>query len=103
MNLLHIDSSALGAHSVSPELRGAVVKEWKRAHAGAKVTYRDVAAQPLPRRSGLAFEWLATDRGPRVFGDPRIEEEAALCGSLLRDSSNCSRPSIGYRRRGRMR
>ena len=54
MNLLHIDSSALGAHSVSRELSGAIVKAWKRAHPGAKVTYRDVAAQPLPHWTPVA-------------------------------------------------
>ena len=54
MNMLHIDSNTLGAHSVSRELRGAVVKEWKRAHAAAKVTYRDVAAQTLPHGTPVA-------------------------------------------------
>lgn len=48
MNLLHVDSSALGAHSVSRELSRAVVDAWKLAHPGAKVTYRDLAANPLP-------------------------------------------------------
>jgi FMN-dependent NADH-azoreductase len=48
MNLLHVDSSALGAHSVSRELSRAVVDAWKLAHPGAKLTYRDLAANPLP-------------------------------------------------------
>ncbi len=54
MNLLHIDSSALGAHSVSRELGAAIVTAWKRAHPGAIVTYRDVAAQPLPHWAPVA-------------------------------------------------
>ena len=74
MNLLHIDSSALGAHSVSRELSGAVVKEWKRAHPGAKVTYRDVAAQPLPHWTPVA---AAGDPAARLGGDVLDEFLAA--------------------------
>lgn len=48
MNLLHVDSSALGTHSVSRDLSRAVVESLKRAHPGAKLTYRDLAANPLP-------------------------------------------------------
>lgn len=48
MNLLHVDSSALGTHSVSRDLSHAVVDSLKRAHPGAKLTYRDLAANPLP-------------------------------------------------------
>lgn len=48
MNLLHIDSSALGAQSVSRELSAAVAAEWKRRNPGGKVVYRDLAANPLP-------------------------------------------------------
>jgi FMN-dependent NADH-azoreductase len=54
MKLLHIDSSALGAHSVSRELGAAIVDAWKRTHPGLKVTYRDVAAQPLPHWTPVA-------------------------------------------------
>jgi FMN-dependent NADH-azoreductase len=54
MNLLHIDSSALGAHSVSRELSAAIVDTWKRAHPGAKAVYRDLAAQPLPHWTPVA-------------------------------------------------
>lgn len=33
----------------------------------------------LARRSGLAFEYLATGRGPKIFGEPyRVEEERAV-------------------------
>ncbi|MGH8173959.1 MAG: FMN-dependent NADH-azoreductase, partial [Rhodanobacteraceae bacterium] len=35
-------------HSVSRELSGAIVQAWKRNHPETTVTYRDVAAQPLP-------------------------------------------------------
>ena len=54
MKLLHIDSSALGAHSVSRELGAAIVDAWKRANPGLEVTYRDLAAQPLPHWTPVA-------------------------------------------------
>lgn len=54
MKLLHIDSSALGNHSVSRGLTAAIVAELVREQPGAEVTYRDLAAQPLPHWSPVA-------------------------------------------------
>ncbi len=48
MKLLHIDASALGAHSVSRGLTAAVVAEFVRNHPGIEVTYRDLHAAPSP-------------------------------------------------------
>lgn len=48
MKLLHIDSSALGKHSVSRGLTAAIVAQWLRKHPGTEVAYRDLAARPLP-------------------------------------------------------
>jgi len=48
MNILHVDSSALGGHSVSRELSRAVMATLTRNHPAALVTYRDLAANPLP-------------------------------------------------------
>lgn len=74
MKLLHIDSSALGAYSVSRELSAAIVAGWKRRHPDTEVVYLDLAAQPLPhwtpdaaadpaaRAGGTALdEFLAAD------------------------------------------
>lgn len=55
MNLLHIDSSILGANSVSRKLSADVVAKLAAAHPGAQVTYRDLAAEPLPHLSAAAF------------------------------------------------
>ena len=70
MKLLHIDSSALGAHSVSRELTAAIVDAWKRREPGLEVTYRDLAANPLPhwlpvttqRRCPPATRWPNSSR-----------------------------------------
>ena len=54
MKLLHIDSSALGAHSVTRELSAAIVDAWKRREPGLEVSYRDLAAAPLPHWTPVA-------------------------------------------------
>ena len=41
--LLHVDSSVLGAHSVSRQLTAEVVAEWRRAHPATTVEYLDLA------------------------------------------------------------
>ena len=51
MKLLHLDSSILGQHSASRELGAAVVARWQRDVRGLEVTYRDLAADPLPHLS----------------------------------------------------
>ncbi|MGQ0800131.1 MAG: FMN-dependent NADH-azoreductase [Pseudomarimonas sp.] len=55
MNLLHIDSSALGAASASRELSAAIVARWLAARPDAVVTYRDLDAEPLPHLTGRSF------------------------------------------------
>lgn len=44
MKLLHIDSSVLGANSVSRQLTAEVVRDWVAAHPGTTVDYLDVVA-----------------------------------------------------------
>ena len=71
MKLLHIDSSALGANSVSRELTAAIVNAWKQREPGLEVTYRDLAANPLPH-------WLpVSDAASMPPGDPLAELFAA--------------------------
>lgn len=62
MKLLHIDSSILGAGSVSRLLSSELVKVQRRLHHGLEVTYRDLAAEPLQHLSGahLAAAQLGT-------------------------------------------
>ncbi|TCV93292.1 FMN-dependent NADH-azoreductase [Luteibacter rhizovicinus] len=54
MKLLHVDSSALGVHSVSRGLTAAVVAEFKNNHADLEVVYRDLAAAPLAHWTPVA-------------------------------------------------
>lgn len=48
MKLLHLDTSALGAHSVSREISAAIVAQLRQDGTATSVTYRDLAADALP-------------------------------------------------------
>jgi FMN-dependent NADH-azoreductase len=52
MKLLHIDSSILGASSVSRQLSTEIVAAKRRRHPGLEVAYRDLAATPVGHLSG---------------------------------------------------
>lgn len=52
MKLLHIDSSALGANSVTRELSAAITARWRDAYPAVQVEYRDLDAHPLPHLTG---------------------------------------------------
>lgn len=71
MKLLHIDSSVLGANSVSRGLTAAIVERQKALHPGLEVTYLDLAEQaPLhlsPAHIGAMFGQAPTD--PAVVAD----------------------------------
>ena len=60
MNLLHIDASILGGNSVSRKVSAAIVERLSQARLDVRVTYRDLAATPLPHLSG---DNLAAIRG----------------------------------------
>lgn len=47
-HLLHLDSSARNATSVSRQIGRELVLEWSRRDPGAVLTYRDLDAEPLP-------------------------------------------------------
>lgn len=51
MNVLHIDSSILGQDSATRELSAAIVARLRHEAPQARVTYRDLAATPIPHLS----------------------------------------------------
>ncbi|MGO0999486.1 FMN-dependent NADH-azoreductase [Lysobacter sp. CA196] len=55
MKLLHIDSSALGAHSVTRELSAAVAARWQDEVPGLTIDYRDLDADPIPHLTGRSL------------------------------------------------
>ena len=55
MKLLHIDSSALGANSVTRELSAAVAARWQDEVPGLTIDYRDLDADPIPHLTGRSL------------------------------------------------
>ncbi len=47
-HLLHIDSSPRGERSHSRRITREFVEQWKQAHPGDTVTYRDIGRNPIP-------------------------------------------------------
>ena len=79
MNLLHIDSSILGGHSVSRALSAAIVEKFTTGAEGVHVTTRDLAMHPLPHLSGA---YLAGAQA-NVQHDQALQEDLALGGAAL--------------------
>jgi FMN-dependent NADH-azoreductase len=75
VNILHLDSSVLGPQSVSRTLSAEIVAKLTKLHPDAKVTYRDLAAEPLPHLSG---DYIAVTR----FG-AQGEPDAGLARDLV--------------------
>jgi FMN-dependent NADH-azoreductase len=55
MNLLQIDSSALGTASASRELTAAIVRQIRGDSPHVQLNYRDLDAQPLPHFTGATL------------------------------------------------
>jgi FMN-dependent NADH-azoreductase len=83
MNLLHVDSSILGGHSASRALSAAAVAELVAAHPGVKVTYLDLAANPIPHLSGADLPSLASDSGENPFLDDFLAADVVVLGVAL--------------------
>ncbi|MCD0245346.1 NAD(P)H-dependent oxidoreductase [Xanthomonas melonis] len=55
MKLLHLDSSALGANSVTRELSAAVVAQQRLLHPCLQVSYRDLDLEPIAHLTGRSL------------------------------------------------
>ncbi len=63
MNLLHIDSSILGTHSVSRALTHQIVEQWRASHAVSKVEYLDLAVDAPTHLNGDSMGFRAPPTG----------------------------------------
>ena len=77
MKLLHLDSSALGANSVTRELSAAIVARWQDAVPGLTVDYRDLDTNPLPHLTGGVLGG--------ANADATAENDAAMAQFLASD------------------
>ena len=90
-HLLHLDSSLRTDGSRSRQLSARYVDRWRASHPGGTVTYRDLAADPIPHLDLAAFSSAFTppaDRTPdqvaaRALGDELIDELVAADTVLI--------------------
>jgi FMN-dependent NADH-azoreductase len=80
MQLLHVDSSILGANSASRQLTAEVVEAEVRRSPGLTVVYRDLAADPLGHISG---GHLAAAQGTGLELPPELQRDVALGQAAL--------------------
>ena len=80
MKLLHVDSSALGAGSVTRELSAAIVARWADKHPRLQVEYRDLDADPLPH---LTQRSLAGDDNADAAESGRVMERFLAADAVV--------------------
>jgi len=73
MQLLHVDSSITGTQSVSRQLTAEIVAKLRQVTPDLDITYRDLAAKPVPHLSGSI---LAARQS--AAGQPSVEVEHDL-------------------------
>jgi FMN-dependent NADH-azoreductase len=80
MNILHLDSSILGQGSVSRLLTAEIVARLKAKNPAARVTYRDLAAEPVPHLSGA---YLAAGMQPADQRSAEAQADLDLGATLM--------------------
>jgi FMN-dependent NADH-azoreductase len=90
--LLHIDSSPLYGRSVSRQLTGAFVSEWKSSHPGATVIDRDLTATPIPP---VNAEWVGAMFTPEEARTPDQKQSLALSDTLIKELEQADEYVIG--------
>ena len=78
--LLHINSSPLYGRSVSRQLTGAFVAQWKSSHPDGTVIDRDLNTTSIPPING---EWVGAAYTPEEACTPQQKELLALSDALL--------------------
>jgi FMN-dependent NADH-azoreductase len=78
--LLHIDSSPLYGRSVSRQLTGAFVTQWKSSHPDGTVIDRDLTATAI---APISAEWVGAVYTPEAAHTPEQKELLSLSDSLL--------------------
>ena len=81
MNLLHIDSSILGEHSVSRQVTKAIVERLRSQEPELTVNYRDLAAEPLAHFS-IAHVIAAQGASPETA---ETRSDVALSQAVLEE------------------
>jgi FMN-dependent NADH-azoreductase len=92
MNLLHIDSSILGANSVSRKLSADIVARLRSASPDSAVAYRDLGEAAVPHLTGATF--LAA-RSPSDTHEPAVQADLAIGSAVLQEFLEADTVVIG--------
>src|ERR1700683_4533614 len=90
--LLHIDSSPLYGPSVSRQLTGAFVAQWRPSHLDGTVVYRDLNATPIPP---INAEWVRAVYTPEAARTPQQKESLSLSDSLIAELEQADEYVVG--------
>jgi FMN-dependent NADH-azoreductase len=85
MNILHIDSCALGDHSTSRQITAAAITALTAANEQATVLYRDLAASPLSHASGPLLQVISQRWDADIPMNAELRAEALQSASLLQE------------------
>jgi len=85
MNILHIDSCALGDSATSRQITAAAVTALMAQHAQAQVLYRDLAASPLSHVSGPLLQAISQRWDAGIPMNAELRAEALQSASLLQE------------------
>jgi FMN-dependent NADH-azoreductase len=90
--LLHLDSSPLYGRSVSRELTGAFVAQWKSSHPDGTVIERDLNATPIPP---VDAAWVGAVYTPEEARTPEQKRLLSLSDSLVAELERADEYVIG--------
>src|SRR6202789_578324 len=90
--LLHIDSSPLYGRSVSRELTGAFVSQWKASHPDGKIVDRDLNATAI---SPINADWVGAVYTPEEARTPEQKKLLTLSDTLLAELDQADEYVIG--------
>jgi FMN-dependent NADH-azoreductase len=90
--LLHIDSSPLYGRSVSRQLTGAFVEQWKSSHPDGTVIDRDLNATAI---SPITAEWVGAAYTPEEARTPQQKQLLAVSDVLLSELEQADEYVIG--------
>jgi FMN-dependent NADH-azoreductase len=79
-HLLHIDASPRGERSHSRRMTREFVEQWKQAHPGDTVTYRDIGRNPVPH---VDEPWIAAAFTPSEQRTPEMWEGIRISDRLV--------------------
>jgi len=85
MNILHIDSCALGDNSTSRQITAAAIAALTSANDQATVLYRDLAASPLSHASGPLLQVISQRWDDDIPMHAELRAEALQSASLLQE------------------